>query len=124
MVKIKIGKKESITELRSIENKLLMTSQGTVVMVTGVKTTLETETYGRRMNKTRQVRYLHCTLHGYNTKGDFRGTHDKQQTEHVIRMYGLYAIRRNYLDHIKALEAMQALEAKINEPDFVKAEPV
>jgi hypothetical protein len=123
-VKIKLSKGDDISTLRSVENKLLMTAQGVIVMFTGVHITEEEERYGRKNNKTRQVRYLNCTLHGYNSKGELLGTHDTFQTEYIVRRYDLFAIRRKYLDHIKALEAMQVLEEQYNEPDFVKAEPV
>lgn len=123
-VKIKTYSESNLHALYNLNNKLVMdnTANGMIIFK-DVKITTEEETYGRRKNKTRQVQYIECEVLGYNRNGKFIGAFDESTVKHILSFYDLYNMRRLYLDHIEALEAMQAKEAELNEPDIVKAIP-
>ena len=124
-VKIKTNSLIDISAVRNVQNKLLLFSGANhMILITDVKVTTETETYGRKQNKTRQVEYLYCTIYGWNNKGEFVGTYDQDVSRRYLENYRLMEMRKNYLDFEKQYLAMSAKEEQINTPDFVKAEPV
>ena len=125
-VKIKIPNSLiDISAVRNVENKLLMFSQANrMILITGVQVITETETYGRKKNKTRQVKYLQCIIYGWNGDGEFVGTFDEDVSRRYLENYNLMNMRKNYLEFEKQYLAMSAKEEQINTPDFVKAEPV
>jgi len=123
-VKIKVTSSIDLSDLRAVNNKLLLLGGShQLLMISGLKVTTEDETYGRKMNKTRKVKYVHCSIYGYNMDGEFMGTYDEDSVGFYLRHYSFLNMRKNYLEMKKRWEAMHALEEKINEPDFVKAIP-
>ena len=126
LVKIKVKSMlNSVNDIKSVENKLLLGGENhRLIMFTDVKVVTEEETYGRKNNKTRNVRYMYCKLHGWNNDGDFTGHYSEELVSFYLRNYSILRLRRNYLDFKKQLDAMLAVEEKYNEPDFVKAIPV
>lgn len=112
--RIKLNRYIDLSAVRAVENKLLLfNGDHHMLMITDVKTTTGDETYGRKNNKTRQVEYLQCQIYGYNSSGEFVGTHDKSTVERYLE-YNLFHLRKNYLEFKKQWEAMTALEEKIN----------
>jgi hypothetical protein len=123
-VKIKVNPLIDISAVRNVENKLLMFSQANrMILITGVKVTTETETYGRKKNKTRQVKYLQCIIYGWNGDGEFVGTFDEDVSRRYLENYNLMNMRKTYMEFEKQYLAMSAKEEQLNTPDFVKAVP-
>ena len=121
MVRIKLNSKIPIDELKILENKLLMFDRNTsVLMFTDVSIEVEDESYGRKKDKSRKITYLSCKLYGYNAKDDFTFEHDEDFVKMVLTLFNISEMRKNYLDHLKELNAMQELERKINEPSYME----
>lgn len=123
IVKIKVENYHHLDKLRAVKNQPIMFDRAKVIMFTDVKVVTEQETYGRKNNKVHDVKYLYCQCYGYNNDGEFLGTYDEEFIRRILLMYDLLKMRRIYLDFLKQLESIQALEAKLNEPDIVKAIP-
>ena len=122
MARILVNSLIDTSALRAVRNKLLLFSDShQLIMITDVKITEEEVTSGRK-KKTKKVNVINCTIHGYNSNGEFVGTFDDYTTGQFLR-YDLLHLRKNYLEMKKRWEAMHALEEKINQPDFVKAIP-
>ena len=112
-VKIKLNRYISMSQVNSMENKILLfAGSHHMFLIAEVETTVEEETYGRK-NKTRQVEYLHCNIYGYNHNGDFLGTHNEETVKRYLE-YDLYQLRRNYTDLQKQWQVLGALEKKLN----------
>jgi hypothetical protein len=123
MVKIKLNSLIDLSALKFVENKLIMFSGAhRLLLITDVKVVTEQETYGRKKNKTRQVKYVLCNVHGWNNQGEFTGTYDQYLASQYLQ-YDLLHLRKNYIEFQKQWEALHALHEKITEPDFVKAVP-
>ena len=115
-VKVKVYSESNVDSLHNIANKLIMNDQANGMMLfRDVKIIKEEEHYGRKKNKVRVNIFVECEVLGYNRNGKFVGAFDKDTVSRILLMYDLYKMRRLYLDHIEALEAMQAEEAKLNE---------
>jgi ribosomal protein L7/L12 len=116
-VKIKLNKYIDVSSIKNVENQLLMFSRDHhMLLITGVKVTQGTETYGRKDNKTRDVQYLECTIYGWNGKGDFIGVYDENTAERYLENYDLLEMRKNYLEFKKQWSAMHAKCTAVNNP--------
>lgn len=103
-----------MSAVRAMENKLLLFSGShQMFLIADVSVTEEEETYGRKLNKTRQVEYLHCQIYGYNSDGQFLGTHDEDGSRRFLE-YDLFPLRKNYLDLHKQWQVMGTLEKTLN----------
>ena len=122
MAKVKLEEYHDLSSLRSVEDKIIMFKE-TPVLFTNLRITQEEERYGRKKNKVREVKYINADVYGYNRNGEFLGIFDSDFVKHLLLMYDLLKMRKNYLEFIKGLELIQNKEAELNEPDIVKAIP-
>ena len=107
-----------------VENKLLMYSQSNrMIMFTDVSFTKETETYGRKKNKSREVEFLQCKMHGWNQDGEFTGTYSAEQVLFVLNHYHLMHMLKTMIEFEKQYLAMKALHDELTTPDIVQAVP-
>ena len=120
MVRIKLNSKIPIGELKILENKLLMFDRNTSILIfTDVNIEIEYKDHGRKKNKSRKITYLSCKLYGYNANDDITFEHDEGFVRMVLTLFNISEMRKNYLDHLKELNAMQELEKNLNEPSYV-----
>jgi len=124
-MKIKLNKFIELSSIKNVENQLLMFSRDHhMLLITGVKVTQGTETYGRKDNKTRNVHYLECTIYGWNAKGDFIGVYDGDTALRYLENYDLLEMRKNYLEFKKQWTAMHAKCTAVNNPLQTLENPV
>ena len=124
MTKIKLNKYIDVSSIKNVQNQLLLFSRDHhMLLITGVKVTQGTETYGRKNNKTRDVEYLQCTMYGWNAKGDFVGVYDEDTTKRYLE-YDLLEMRKNYLEFKKQWNAMHAKCTALNNPLQTLENPV
>ena len=124
MVKFKLTKYIELASLKAVENQLLIFSgDHHMLLITGVKVTKGTETYGRKNNKTRDVEYLQCTMYGWNGKGEFVGTYDSETVKRYLE-YDLLHLRKNYIEFKKQWTAMHAKCTAVNNPLQTLENPV
>lgn len=116
MAKIKLNNYIDLGSVRSVENKLLLHSQDHhMLLITNVKQVTETETYGRKNNKTREVKYIECVMYGWNRKGEFVGTYEDYTAQRFLE-YDLYQLRKNYLEFQLQWKAMHEKLTALNNP--------
>lgn len=112
--KVEIHSKTNWDALYNLNNKLVMDNSANGMMIfRDVKHIEEEETYGRRKNKTRTKYFIECELLGYNRNAKLIGAFDENTLKRILMFNDVYKMRRLYLDHIEALEVMQAKESNI-----------
>ena len=121
--KLKLNSYLDTGMIRSCENEmLLLEHQAMLFMITRVRFFKETETYGRKDNKTREVRYMECELLTWNSDGHFISTFDEFNTRRLLER-NLMVMRRNYIDFEKGWKALHEWQDKLTTPDIVKPIP-
>ena len=126
MSRIKYKYKDDLQVLRDYRRKLLLRNNE-ILMIDDVKVVTETETYGRKNNKTREVRYIEFTLYAYNHTGEWVGICTDEYVEQLSTYFDLSILipnaRREFRKLETALEAMKNKLEEITTPDIVKPIP-
>ncbi len=115
-LRIELTKYMDLPSIKSVENKLLLFAGAhMMLLITGVRVENTTITYGRKMNKTRKVRFLYFIMYGWNKNGDFVGVYDHDTAERYLE-YDLLHLRKNYLEFEKQWTAMHKKQTAVNNP--------
>jgi hypothetical protein len=116
-----MNSKYPVDTLKELENKPLLFDRGNdIIMFTDVGIVLVDEKYGFLKDKTRKVDYLQCKLYGYDRKFAQVYEHTEEYVKTVLTLFNINQMRKNYLDHLNKLDAMQEFEKKLNEPSYME----
>lgn len=123
MAKIELRYRNDYQHIKNVENKLIV-HNGEILLFTDVKFVCEKKTYGRKMNKTKDVEYVECTVYAYNHIGEFVGVCSDDYLKFFIWNWELSHKIPNARNDYKKLETMMVnMKNKLDEvttPDFVK----
>lgn len=100
--------KDTAVELQNIENQIIMHSDGNHSMLMFTDLKFQKEVILRRIiGKSKEVTYLvGGKMWAYNHNGDFVGLCRDEDIEIKLR-YDLMVMRKTFIDHKKALSAME-----------------
>lgn len=119
MTRLKLNSKLPVDKLKKVENKLLL-FQSNIIMFTDVRIVVEKVRYGLRKNKFKNVSYLACRLHVYDSIDQTPVVSDSDvYVKSILTLFDVYQMRRDYQSLMKEVNTMQELENQYNEPSYM-----